>query len=190
MINSLNIDYYNSMIDIVEENRKINEMIMAPKYMKLAESSQEDISIYEGKVTNFIIESIKKIIDKVIEFFGKMVKLVSRKDMFTPNKKLMDASYQKLKTMSKEDISNFKLEDIDLSDSIEETIDEIHEEFMEANNHLNTVINRIKDAYYNWNQEFEDSKYIKIHDDIEILKSKLEDKSDLSRLKKVSLPRY
>ena len=108
MVNT-DVLYYESMIDLVIEDRKINEEIMSPKFMKYFTENQQDIIVYENKITESIIGFIKKILDKVIEFFKKIINLISDKRNLSPDKKLISEAENIIKGMTKEDKDKFSV---------------------------------------------------------------------------------
>lgn len=186
-MSELDIVYYESMIGLIQENQKINEMIMAPKFALLTES-QEDILVCEGKVIDFIFTSIKKIFDKVVEFFGKIMKIFSRKDVFIADKKLLSAFTEKLKRMTSEDASNFIMKDIDVSDSIEDAVTVIYKDFVSANEYLYRVVNGVRSILYDEPLKIDiESEYEKIQKDIETFSKRLEENSDTKKMSKIDI---
>ena len=148
MVNT-DILYYESMIDLVTENRKINEEIMAPKFMKYFTESQEEISIYENKVTDSILNFFKKIFDKVAVFFKKIINLISDIKNFTPKKKLISAVENKLKSMTREEKDNFSTEiELNYIGKNDQYLDYLIERSENGITYLEDIVYNVKDLMY------------------------------------------
>ena len=56
-MNTIDLMYYEFMTDLVSENQKINEAVMAPKFMKLCiNEGADEISICEAKAIQTVME--------------------------------------------------------------------------------------------------------------------------------------
>ena len=164
MIN-IDIAYYENMLSIVSENQKINEVIMAPRFMKYFTESQEEISIYENKVTDSILNFFKMIFDKVAEFFKKIINAISDLKNFTPDKKLISNVENKLKSMTKEEKDKFSAEIVlHLIDKNDPYLDALLEQSEKCVSNLEEIVYTIKDLMYkDMNTEGLD-KEIKLYD--------------------------
>lgn len=164
-MNSIDILYYDSMIDLVNENQKINKAIMDSKFTHYFTESQEELSLCEAKVTESIANFFKTIFNKVIEFFKKLINVVSDIKNFTPNKKLISQVEDKVKSMSSEDKKKFNIEiKINIVNKNTPYLDYLLDRSEEAISDLEDIVYNIKDLAYkdvlpeNLEKELEDFK--------------------------------
>ena len=138
-MNNVDILYYESMIDIVSENRKIMEFITGSNIeMKtIAESSQ--LAIYEANVIETIKNSIKEIFKKVIDFFRGLFKKVTNGDFFKVDEKLIKACNEKLKNMSSNDKNGFIVEGISIRGALIDRQKDVNQYIKECNEDMNTL---------------------------------------------------
>lgn len=141
----LDILYYDYMIESVAENRKIMELIASSS--SILENSNE-LMIYEGKMIENIVNAIKEIFQKVIDFVRDIIKKITGNKVFTPNEKLIKACNEKLKNMSKDEKDNFIIKGISLrgkligyvdwaNDSLDDMYDLLDKITDECNNFTN-----------------------------------------------------
>lgn len=112
-MNTISIDYYSLMLELTQENQKINESIFGSKVMNILNESRssDELAIYEANIISSIIEFMKKIFDKVIEFFTNIINRIFKKEIgIKVDNKLIKACEEKIKSISNEDRINFKLE--------------------------------------------------------------------------------
>ena len=76
-MNSIDIMYYDNMMDLISENRKINEAIMIPTF------HESEVALYEAKIVESILNFFKTLFEKVIQFFKKIINVVSDNKNFT-----------------------------------------------------------------------------------------------------------
>ena len=149
MINVVDISYYENMIDIMEEDRKINEMIITPKFMKYFTESQEDVFLCESKVTDSILNFFKTIFDKVINFFKKIINFVSDIKNFTPNKKLISQVENMIKSSSLEEKKNFSAEiELHVVNKNDQYLDYLLEKSENCISDLENIVYDVKDLMY------------------------------------------
>lgn len=147
-MNSIDILYYDNMIDLVNENHKINKAIMDSKFTHYFTESQEELSLCEAKVTESIANFFKAIFDKVIEFFKKLINVVSDIKNFTPNKKLISQSEDKLKSMSQDEKKEFSIKvKLNLLND-DQYLDYLLERSEKAISDLEEIVYNIKDLAY------------------------------------------
>lgn len=164
-MNEISISYYENMIDLINENQKINEEIMTPKFMKYFTESKEEITIYENKVTDSILKFLQKIFDKVIEFFKKIINFISDIKNFTPNKKLITSVEDKIKYMSKEEKDDFSIEiELNYINKNNQYLDYLIERSENGLTYLEDIVYNIKDLMYKDTQSSELDKELDSYD--------------------------
>lgn len=118
MNNSVDILYYESMIDSTIEDRKIMELIMNSEYNNiLLKENAEELVIYEANIFTTIIESIVKIFQKTIDFIKSIIEKITGKLIFKLDKKLVNACHEKIKSLTREQKDSFKMEYNDVFDT-------------------------------------------------------------------------
>lgn len=130
--NELDIAYYEFLLDQVQEEQKIHEMLTISKYSHVLEGfDDEQVAIYEANIITAIIEFIKKIVDKIRQFFSKALGVVKNIKNNATDKKLYDAVAEKIKNISKEDSKKFSVQInhniAEIEDNIKDTGDKIKE---------------------------------------------------------------
>ncbi len=145
----IDISYYNTMIDMMEENKKINEEIFGSKYMQCLTESNKLYAIYESKITDSILNFFKKIFDKVIEFFKKLVSVISDIKNFSVNKKLLSEVENRLKNMSADEKKSISL-DIELNtiNKNDQYLDYLLDKSEDGIKYLEEIVYNIKDLMY------------------------------------------
>lgn len=120
-MNELDITYYESLLEMVQEEQKIHEMLNISKYSHVLEGfDQDQIAIYENKVIDIIMEAISGIIGKVLEHIQKVTSFI-KGDKFVPDNKLIAACEAKMKAMSTEDRDSFILKEVNPIPNINKT---------------------------------------------------------------------
>lgn len=122
MDNNISISYYESMIDLVSENRKITEVILGSNMHHFVNES--DI-IYENKVTTAVLKFIKDIFDRIVGYLKKITEYLNNKDNFKSKRIIVKACKTRMESMSSEDKDNFIIKDINFTDALIENIDDI-----------------------------------------------------------------
>ena len=147
-MNSVDIMYYENMIDIISENRKIIEAVISGKCTKYFTESEETISLCEAKVTETVIAFFKTILNKVIEFFKKLINIVSDVKNFSPDKKLISAVENKIKLMTKEEKDNYYIE-LEINNvGSDSYLDYLIERSEEGVSFLENIMYDVKDLLY------------------------------------------
>ncbi len=181
-MNTIDLMYYEFMIDLVSENRKINEAVMAPKFMKLyVNEGADEISICEAKAIQTVMEFIKKIFDKVIEYCKKMIEFITVKFPYKPKKQLIEACDNKLKNATEEE-KNFKLEKVDFTDKTIDNINYIQDMAAKIKNELSKVMEDFKFAVTREN--FDINKLNTIKEETKDFTMQLDERSNTENLKK------
>lgn len=180
----LDILYYDMMMESVIEDRKIMELSFGAKFAKqlLTESWEvEDVAIYEAKVIDSIVNAIKTIFDKVVEFLSKLHDVIFKS--FTPNQKLIKACEEKIKSITVEERDGFILKNIDFTDSIDDSVEPVFGSIKNIKEQLKEVMknfNTIYDRYEEGNIEF----LYKVKDEVEAANTELEEKTSIENIKK------
>ena len=141
-MNNIDILYYDYMAEMVSENRKIMEFTIGSSIEMKSIMESSDLVIYEGKVIDTIVNSIKEIFKKVIEFFRNLFKKVTSEEMFKPDEKLIKACNEKLKNMSKEDKDNFFVEGISIRGELIYRQDKVNDMIEGANREIEVLYKR------------------------------------------------
>ena len=144
--NSIDILYYDQMIENAIEDRKIQEAIFECNYNCIVNENTE-IAIYEANVFETILNAIKKLIDRVIEFVKGLIEKITGKLFFTPNKKLIRDCMEKIKSMTKEEKDQVNMKSIDMIKDVNKRIEWsdkqyiiVFQKFQEAVAHTNRFL--------------------------------------------------
>lgn len=168
LYNELDIIYYENSIDMIKENRKINEAIFGPKMEEFLAISEAEISIYESKIIQSILNFFKKLFEKVVDFFTKIINFISDKTKFMPNKKLIAAVENKFKSTSREEKDSHVYSKAEHCNKNQLPYrDYLHSEIISNIRNLEIIMDNIKDLFYKDLSETEEEKMIKYAKEID-----------------------
>ena len=88
-MDNIDILYYDSMLESVIEDRKIMELTMGSRIEMMLNESSNELAIYEAGILNTILDVIKKLFERVIQFIKDIIAYITRKNTFKPNKELI-----------------------------------------------------------------------------------------------------
>lgn len=182
-MNELDILYYDIMIESVIEDRKIMDLSFGAKFAKqlLTESWEvEDVAIYEAKVIDGVINAIKTIFDKIIEFLSKLHDVVFK--TFSPNQKLIKLCEEKIKSITIEERDSFILKSIDFTDSISNNIEPINKLIENTKTDLKEVMKNFDTIFERYDEKNVDFLY-KVKDNIEVANKELDILSNIENIK-------
>lgn len=141
MTNELGILYYDFMMESVVENRKIMEDITASNCMRIiVKEDASEVAIYEASLLGSLVKFIKTIIDKLIQFIKKIFNITNKTDTFTPKKAIIKAFENKMKTISNEQKDSFSIKDIDITEEVNDRIEDINLMIKSVKSDLDSVM--------------------------------------------------
>lgn len=150
--NSIEILYYESMIDSVIEDRKIMESVFEyeSNSLTLQENSTE-LAVCEANILEKIGEAISNLFERVISFVKGLIEKITGKLLFKPNSKIITACEEKIKSMSSEERDKVNLVNLDMTDDIKKRIDWAQKQQI-------LIDNKLREAIHYTNQ-FMEKKY-------------------------------
>lgn len=143
MNNFSDIMRYEFMIELEQENQKILELCYNSKYSDLLNGEEwcNKSPICENTIVDSIIKFFKYIYEKISDFFKKIVKFLKGNDTpFKPNKKVIIAAEQKIKSISKEEADSFIIKNINFTIKAGDTIAAILQIIQQCGDYMNKII--------------------------------------------------
>lgn len=193
MDKSVDILYYESMIESVIEDRKIMELVIESKYNSVAlKDDSEELAIYEANILETIAESISKLFQRVIDFIKQLIEKISGKLLYKVNKKLVDACNEKIKNISAKERDNIYILNINMNKELSKNIEwseEVYNRMMvllgkaSAKNDM-FLSNRRADSRKDASTNISDDEYNNIVSVVGDVNSDIEERSNMENLKK------
>lgn len=145
MDNIANIAYYEFAIDVAQENRKISECLFGAKATRLISESAEYMEAINEGVASSVIEFIKNLFQKVIDFFKKLFGAISGKNdsglpKYAVNHNLIKKCEDKIKDIKPEDKNAFKLEKANATAIVDKTLPLVKQIYDKYDKDLNKVM--------------------------------------------------
>ena len=141
MDNSIDILYYESMMDSIIEDRKIMELVIESKYTNcLLKENTEELAIYEANVFQNIMDAMVKLFEKVVQFIKNLLENITNKKFFRADRKLIDMCTEKIKSITREEKDNFKILSINSIDAALENIPWANLQMTMMDSYLDLVI--------------------------------------------------
>lgn len=122
-MDNMDILYYDLLIENAQEERKINELIMIPSFAKYVCESSDEIAIMESNVLKNIGEAIKRLFQRVIEFFTKILNKIMNKEICKPKTELVEKVKERMKSFTDADRRQFSVKNADISGHVKKCVD-------------------------------------------------------------------
>ena len=180
---NMDILYYDIMIENAVEERRVNELIMMPRFAKYVCEGADEVAIIESNVLKTIGESIKNLFQKVIEFFKKILNKILNKEICKPKMELVKACEERIKSFTEADKRQFIIKDADITKTIEKGVNLHTVLFSKSFTALNQIIEKFN-TYVNGKQKTDPSYFEKTLDGIALLNEQLDKVAELETLKK------
>ena len=189
MDNSIEILYYESMIDSVVEDRKIMESIIESKYASyLLKENSEELAIYEANMFDSIMSAFSALFEKVVEFIKKLIEKITGRLLLTVDKKLIEQCTEKIKALSREERDKFKLINIDISKSVNDNLEwaePVEGKLMQYINFVISGVNKFLEASRNdRSHDIPQDQLDKFKDAVANFNTAIDNRSDVEKMKR------
>lgn len=159
-MNNIDIIYYETVMDLVEENRKITDSLFNIKFANHF-ITESEIGIFESSIIESITKFINEVLAKVINFIKKVYEKITSKKIFHPNKQLIDAVKVKIKALNNDERKSFYLEKINNNEYINQQYDICEKAYNTTNENLKDIIHTINE-FILYGKQHDPSDYNKV----------------------------